>query len=50
MTGIQVIAFKKDQGVSPNIPDSMVAVMFYKINARDDDCRNYVINRYVIKI
>ena len=44
-TGIQVIAFNADQGVSPNIPDSMTVVMFYKINARDELCRTYFLNR-----
>lgn len=50
MTGIQVIAFNADQGVSPDRPDSMVACLKYKIDARDALCRNYVINRYVITI
>jgi len=50
MTGIQVIAFNADQGVSPDRPDSMVAWLQYKIDARDELYRNYAINRHVITI
>jgi hypothetical protein len=50
MTGSQVIAFNADQGVSPDRQDSMVAWLYFKIDARDELCRNYVINRNVITI